>query len=79
MADNPNDTIIAADTIVWYDGKPIHSPKTEEEAYEGLKIGWQSHNVYTGITIINKDKESTFSNLLKVYMKDYNDIQIYDI
>lgn len=79
LADNPNDTIIAADTIVWYDGKPIHSPKTEEEAYEGLKkLAGKSHNVYTGITIINKDKESTFFESAKVYMKDYNDIQIYE-
>ncbi len=76
---NPNDTIIAADTMVWVGDTPIHSPKTEEEAYEGLKkLSGQSHKVYTGVTIINKDKEISFYEVSTVYMKNYNDIQIYE-
>ena len=65
--------------MVWVGDTPIHSPKTEEEAYEALKkLSGQSHKVYTGVTIINKDKEISFYEVSTVYMKNYNDIQIYE-
>ncbi|NLN50934.1 MAG: septum formation protein Maf [Acholeplasmataceae bacterium] len=75
----PNDTIIAADTIVCFDGAKLGKPKTDEEAFEMLKkIAGTVHNVYTGVTIINKEKEKTFYEMASVYMKNYNDIQIYE-
>jgi len=74
-----NDTIIAADTMVWLDDAPVHAPSTEEEAYSALKkLSGLSHKVYTGVTIKNKDKEISFFESAVVYMKDYNDIQIYE-
>lgn len=76
---HPEDTIIAADTMVWINDAPVDAPSTEEEAYIALKkLSGQSHKVYTGVTIINKDKESTFFESATVYMKDYNDILIYE-
>lgn len=75
----PNDTIIAADTMVWLDDAPVNAPNTEEEAFKALKkLSGQSHRVYTGVTIKNKDKESSFFEFATVFMKDYNDIQIYE-
>ncbi len=78
LDDYPDATVIAADTMVFFEGKPIHSPKTDEEAFEGLKkMAGKSHKVFTGITVLSKDKESTFYEVATVTMKDYNDIQIY--
>lgn len=79
LKNHQEDTIIAADTMVWLDDAPVHAPKTEEEAYEALKkLSGQSHKVYTGITILNKDKSCSFFEVATVFMKDYNDILIYE-
>lgn len=76
---HPDDTVISADTIVWLEDGVVDAPKTEEEAFSALKkLSGRCHKVYTGITIINKNKESTFFEVATVYMKDYNDIQIYE-
>ena len=34
---NPNDTIIAADTIVYFEGEVLGKPKNSEDAFEMLK------------------------------------------
>lgn len=76
---NPNDTIIAADTVVWFQGESLGKPLDEQDAFEMLKkLSGNSHKVYTGVTIINKDKEITFYDEATVFMKNYNDIQIYE-
>lgn len=79
LEEYPDDTIIAADTIVWLDNETLLSPEDEEDAFEILKkLAGRCHKVYTGVTIINKDKEATFFEVSTVYMKKYNDIQIYE-
>lgn len=76
---NPNDTIIAADTIVYFEGEVLGKPKNSEDAFEMLKkLRGNKHCVYTGVTIINKHKEKTFYSKANVYMKNYNDLIIYE-
>lgn len=76
---HPKDTIIAADTIVYLDGEVIGKPKDEDEAFLMLKkLSGQKHYVYTGVTIVNQYKEKTFYSQSEVYMKQLNDIQIYE-
>ncbi len=75
----PNDTIIAADTVVFFEGDLLGKPENEEEAFSMLKkLSGNAHKVYTGVTIINKEKAKTFYEVATVYMKNYNDIQIYE-
>ncbi len=42
------------------------------------KLSGQKHYVYTGVTIVNQYKEKTFYSQSEVYMKQLNDIQIYE-
>ena len=45
--------VVAADTIVWLDGKILGKPHSREEASEMLQLlSGRSHEVYTGITIL---------------------------
>lgn len=75
----PNDTIIAADTIVYFNGKRLGKPVDEEDAYNILKLlSGQKHKVYTGVTIMDANQTETFYEETSVFMKNYNDLQIYD-
>ncbi len=76
---NPDDIIIAADTIVVYEGQVLGKPKDEEDAYRMLKmLSGNHHEVYTGVCIMSKDKQVCFHTLAEVWMNDYNDLQIYE-
>lgn len=50
---NRDAVVIGADTIVVYDDKVLGKPKSEEEAYEMIKLlQGNTHKVYTGMNII---------------------------
>jgi septum formation protein len=54
---HPEDTIIGADTIVVFKGRIFGKPKDEEAAKKMLKLlSGNVHQVYTGYTVIQKDK-----------------------
>ncbi len=75
----PDEIIIAADTIVVKDGEVFGKPKDEDDAYRMLKqLSDDKHEVYTGVCILNKQKEVCFYTMSEVWMKNYNDLQIYD-
>ena len=50
--------VIGADTIVVYDGKILGKPKDEG----------QTHSVYTGVTLLEEGKQTTFAEETKVSM-----------
>lgn len=65
----PQETIIGADTIVVLDGKILGKPKDEEDAFNMLKaLSGRKHQVMTGVSIINKEKEllTSFVNITDV-------------
>ena len=50
--------VIAADTIVWLDGRLLGKPHSEEDAFAMLKtLSGRRHEVYTGVTVIDRDGE----------------------
>ena len=50
--------VIGADTIVAVEGIILGKPKSHEEAYQMIKqIQGRSHKVYTGVTLIDKEKD----------------------
>lgn len=68
--------IIGADTIVCKDKKIMGKPKTRDEAYEMLhSIQGQTHQVYTGVTIIYYDF-NTGSKTSKSFF-ERTDISLY--
>lgn len=54
---NDNQLLISADTIVYVDGKIVGKPLDKRDGYRMLKmLSGKRHSVYTGITLIYKDK-----------------------
>lgn len=71
--------IIAADSIVYMDGKKFEKPKSKEEAFNNMKLmsGKVSY-LTTGMTIkdLYQNKEVTFSDVCEVHMRDVDDEDI---
>jgi septum formation protein len=58
----PNDVILGADTIVVYGNKRLGKPQNEQEAAETLRmLSGQTHDVYTGVCIMDQEKKRLFS------------------
>ena len=71
--------IIAADSIIYMDGKIYEKPKNKEEAFENMKkMSGKLTYAITGVTIkdLYKDKEICFSDTTKVYLKEMSDEEI---
>ena len=59
-----NSIIIAADTLVYFDGKEIGQQESDEEAEKTLrKLLGKTHKVYTGICIINTSTNKIIQDL----------------
>ena len=76
--------VIGSDTLVAYEGRVLGKPRDEEEAVETLKLlQGNTHRVYTGVTVIVRDKEEeitkTFSRRTDVtfYPVDEKEIRAY--
>lgn len=71
--------IISADTVIYMNGKIYEKPKTKEEAFNNIKeMSGKVTYAYTGVTIkdLYQNKEITFSDVCKVYIKEASDEDI---
>jgi len=60
---SPTDIVIAADTIVEYEGIIYGKPKTREEAISTLlKLSDTTHSVYSGVCLLSNSKEHVFTH-----------------
>ncbi len=78
----PDTAVLAADTIVFCDGKIIGKPKNEKEAYKMLKFQsgkWQK--VYTGVALIWKKKNIKMLGYEKTlcYMRKIDEKKLREI
>ncbi|MCI8965927.1 MAG: septum formation protein Maf [Clostridia bacterium] len=76
-------TIIAADTIVYFNGNTLGKPKDEKDAFNMLqKLQGKDNYIYTGMTvIINKNDKllvQTIIDKITVTMKKLTDKEIID-
>jgi septum formation protein len=82
VADELEDGIIlGADTIVVLDGEILGKPQNKENAFFILKkLSGRTHDVYTGVTLINKSTGKTISNydVTKVKFNQLNEQKISD-
>jgi len=72
--------IVGSDTIVVYNGKILGKPKTEKEAFEMLKsLSGNTHQVYTGVTIVDKKSGAvkSFYEVTDVCMYQVSDEEIH--
>lgn len=76
---NEEAIIVAADSIIYMDGKIYEKPKSKEEAFQNMKE--MSGNVTyatTGVTIkdLYQNKEISFSDTAEVYIREISDEDI---
>lgn len=75
-----DEIIIAADTIVILENEVLGKPAGESGAIEILqKLSGKMHTVVSGVTLLNKNKEKSFSVSTHVYFKELRleDIELY--
>lgn len=74
---NENDTIIGADTVVAIDGKILGKPENDEDAFNMLTLlSGREHSVFTGVTVLSKGSEQTFSVETRVKFFDLTEDEI---
>lgn len=72
-----NDLLITSDTIVWFEGKAMGKPKDEEDAFLMLKaMSGKKHQVYTSVSIKNKNFQRIFNEETTVEFDDLSDEEI---
>ena len=72
-----DDLVIAADTIVWLDGKLLGKPHSEEEAFSMLKsLSGRCHEVFTGICILDGESEDCEVERTLVHFRNLTDEEI---
>ncbi|MDD4370830.1 MAG: Maf family protein [Anaerostipes sp.] len=67
-----NAIVVGADTIVSFQGNILGKPENEEEAAAMLSmLSGQTHQVYTGVTLVQQDKQESFF--------EKTDVTFYDL
>lgn len=72
--------VLAADTVVVYDGKILGKPRDEREAIEMLRLlSGRIHHVYTGVALCSTDGDESFAEQTAVefYPLTEEDIFMY--
>lgn len=68
--DNPKDIVIGADTVVYYKSEILSKPKDRDDAFEMLeKLSGKTHEVITGISLINLEKNIKIVDYVKTKVK----------
>ena len=74
---NANELIITADTIVWLDGKILGKPSDKADALRMLReISGKTHEVITGVSILFRNKITTFTDTTKVTFREMTDDEL---
>ena len=69
--------VIAADTIVWLDGALLGKPHSEEQAFAMLRrLSGRSHEVYTGVTVLDRNGALCEAERSIVHFRDLTDEEI---
>lgn len=77
-ARSEEDVVIAADTIVWFDGRLFGKPADEEQAAAMLKeLSGEKHQVFTGVTVMKGDCVITEVETTDVYFRRLSDREIH--
>jgi len=74
---NKDDTVIAADTLVYLGKIPLGKPVSNEDAtYMLKKLSGQKHSVYTGITLLRDGLHISEAEKTDVYFRDLTENEI---
>lgn len=65
-----DDVIIAADTIVWHQGRVFGKPHSPQEAAEMLRsLSGCSHQVFTGVSVLRRGRELLEYEMSRVHFR----------
>jgi len=71
--------IIAADTLVYVDGKVLGKPETAQDAFDMLAtLRGREHTVYTGVAVLTGTGSRVFVDSTKVYFRDMLDAELWE-
>lgn len=76
---HPDNWVLGADTIVLIDGEILGKPRSKDDALKMLqKLNGKTHQVYTGFSLINKNRDRKISNTITtdVLFKELSDHEI---
>ena len=72
-----DDIVIAADTIVWHDGRVYGKPHSEAEAADMLHaLSGDAHEVYTGVAVLRGDALILEAERSAVHFRTLSDAEI---
>ena len=73
-----DDIIIAADTLVYIDGRPMGKPKDAADAVSMLReLSGRMHSVYTGLVLLKGDRHASDVVKTDVFFRDIPDSEIF--
>lgn len=76
---DPEDIVIAADTVVVCDGKVLGKPKDDADAIAMLKrLSGREHQVMTGMTVRRGDRKITHTEITDVHFRPLSQKDIDD-
>ncbi|MBQ2919728.1 MAG: septum formation inhibitor Maf [Oscillospiraceae bacterium] len=73
----PDDVVIAADTIVVCEGKVLGKPRDEADAFRMLSLlSGRNHQVMTGMTVVKGDEIVTHTEVTRLRFRDLHPDEI---
>ena len=73
----PEDTVIAADTIVVCEGKVLGKPVDRQDAYRMLRLlSGRDHQVMTGLTVLQGDACTVCTEVTDLHFRELTDEEI---
>lgn len=79
LASHPNTVVLAADTIVYDQGKILGKPADTEEAFQTLKsLSGREHEVKTAVVLLSDQHTYSHVETTKVCFKPITDTQIQE-
>jgi septum formation protein len=73
----PDDVVIAADTIVVCNGQILGKPKDEADAYRMLRLlSGRDHQVMTGMTVLRGTTAKTVTEITDIHFRQLSDREI---
>ena len=74
---NPEDVVVAADTIVVCAGKTLGKPADEKDAFRMLKLlSGKDHQVMTGLTVLRGDTAIVHTEITDIHFRELTDAEI---
>ena len=75
----PEDLVIAADTIVVCNGEVLGKPKDEADAFRMLKLlSGRDHQVMTGMTVLWQDRAEVCTEVTDIHFRPLSDREILE-